>query len=498
MQNKTEVVIVGGGTAGWITAYGLSKHLAKFLNITLIESDQIGTVGVGEATIPSMKVFHRLVGIDEQEFMRETQATFKLGISLENWGNVDDKYIHSFGTIGQGSWISEFHEYWLEANDQGFGGSLDDYCLELKAAKENKFALSVNKNPLLYAYHLNATAYAKYLRKKSERLGVNRVEGRISDIRKSSQTGEIVSLNLDNGRVIKGDFFIDCSGFRGLLIGETLGVEYLDWSHWLRSNRAIAVQTELNSPPVPYTRAISHSAGWQWQIPLQSRMGNGIIYCDKYLSDEDAKKTLFDNLPGEPRSEPNMLRFSTGRRKKFWHKNCVAVGLSSGFLEPLESTSIHLVTTSVIRLMRLFPFAGKGNNKELEEEYNSQTLNEMESVRDFVILHYKLTQRSDSEYWNDYRTMDVPDSLSHRLEIFRKHGYASSDGLFHVPSWVQVMLGQGLYPERHHRASGILPPAGLKEQMTKIKNHIDMSLQQMPSHEDFIKQYCAAPSQAVK
>lgn len=498
MQNKTKVVIAGGGTAGWITAYSLSRHLGKFLDITLVESDQIGTVGVGEATIPSMKVFHRLVDIDEQEFMRETQATFKLGISLENWGNIGDKYIHSFGTIGQGSWISEFHEYWLEAQDQGFGGSLDDYCLELKAAKQNKFALSINKKPLLYAYHLDATAYAKYLRKKSEQLGAQRVEGKISDVQNHPESGDIRSLHLDNDKVIEGDFFIDCTGFKGLLISEKLGVGFQDWSHWLRSNRAIAVQTELNVPPVPYTRSISHSAGWQWQIPLQSRMGNGIIYCDKYLSDEDAKQTLYDNLPSEPLTEPNMLRFTTGRREKFWHKNCVAVGLSSGFLEPLESTSIHLITTSVIRLMRLFPFAGGSDNQRLADEYNALTLKEMESVRDFVILHYKLTQRDDSDYWNDYRTMEVPDSLSHRLEIFRKHGYTSSDGLFHVPSWVQVMMGQGLYPERHHSASRILPPAGLKEQLAKLKNHVDMGLKQMPSHEDFIKQYCAAPPPAGK
>lgn len=494
--DKTRVVIAGGGTAGWITAYSLSRHLGKFLDITLVESDQIGTVGVGEATIPSMKVFHRLVDIDEQEFMRETQATFKLGISLENWGNIGDKYIHSFGTIGQGSWIAEFHEYWLEAQAQGFGGSLDDYCLELKAARQNKFSTHINKTPLLYAYHLNATDYAKYLRKKSEKLGVKRIEGKISDIKDNPKTGNIASLQLDNGKTVEGDFFVDCTGFKALLLGEHLKVGFEDWSHWLRSNRAIAVQTELTVPPVAYTRSISHDKGWQWQIPLQSRMGNGIIYCDKYMSDEEAKQKLYDNLPGEPLTEPNMLRFTTGKRDKFWYKNCVAIGLSSGFLEPLESTSIHLITTAVIRLMRLFPFTDDWQQQA--DEFNALTEKEMNSVRDFVILHYKLTQRDDSDYWNDYRTMDVPETLTHRLEIFRKNGYTSSDGLFHVPSWVQVMMGQGLMPERHHRASRILPPQGLKEQLAKIRNHVDMQLKQLPSHPDFIKQYCSAPESKLK
>ncbi|MEQ9210578.1 MAG: tryptophan 7-halogenase [Pseudomonadales bacterium] len=489
--DKTRVVIAGGGTAGWITAYSLSKRLAPFLDITLVESDQIGTVGVGEATIPSMKVFHQLVDIDEQEFMRETQATFKLGISLENWGNIGDKYIHSFGTLGQGSWIAQFHEYWLEAQEKGFAGSMDDYCLELKAAKQGKFATKINNTTLLYAYHLNATAYAQFLRKKSEQQGVTRVEGKISDIKNDPASGDITSLHLDNGKTIEGDFFIDCTGFRALLLGENLKVGFEDWSHWLKANRAIAVQTELVGDPVTYTRSISHASGWQWQIPLQSRMGNGIIYCDKYISDDEAKQTLYDNLPGEPLTEPNMLRFSTGRREKFWHKNCVAIGLSSGFLEPLESTSIHLITTAVIRLMRLFPFSE--NNRHLADEFNDLTLKEMESVRDLVIFHYKQTERNDSEYWNDYRTMDVPESLTHRIEIFRNNGYTSSDGVFHVTSWVQVMMGQGIYPKQHHSATRILPPDELKQQLDKIRSHIDMNLKKLPSHKDFIKQYCPAP-----
>lgn len=497
-DNRTKVVIAGGGTAGWLTAYSLAKRLGKLLDITLVESDQIGTVGVGEATIPSMKVFHQLVEIDEQAFMRATQATFKLGISLENWGNIGDKYIHSFGVLGVGTWMAEFHEFWLEGLAQGFAGPLDDYCLELKAAKQGKFATAINNMPLLYAYHLDATAYARFLRQQSEELGVRRVEGKIAGVDLDANSGNISALRLDGDAALPGDVFVDCTGFRGLLIGDYLGVPFEDWSHWLASNRAIAVQTEAAEPPRPYTRSIAHPAGWQWRIPLQGRVGNGIIYCDRFLSDDEAKQTLFDNLPGKPLTEPLALRFKTGRREKAWHKNCIAIGLSSGFLEPLESTSIHLITTSIARLMRLFPFSG--NTERLAEQYNLLTNRELEAVRDFIIMHYKLTERNDSPYWDAYRTMDIPESLAHRMAVFQENGYTSADdaGLFHVTSWVQVMMGQGLYPEQHHGASRLLPPAGLKEQLGKISQSVEAKLAQLPSHEDFVRKYCASPLAGTK
>lgn len=491
--DRTKVVIAGGGTAGWLTAYSLAKRLGGLLEITLVESDQIGTVGVGEATIPSMKVFHDLVGIDEPAFMRATQATFKLGISLENWANIGDRYIHSFGVLGQGSWLAEFHEYWLEGREKGIAGPMEDYCLELKAALRCRFATEVNRQRLLYAYHLDATAYAKYLRKEAEVLGARRVEGKISGVDRDPANGNITSLQLQDGRSLPGEVFVDCTGFRSLLLGEYLGIEFEDWSHWLSSDRAIAVQTESTEAPVPYTRSIAHPAAWQWRIPLQSRTGNGIIYCSKFLSDDEAKKTLLGNLSGKPLTEPLMLRFTTGRRVKAWHKNCIAIGLSSGFLEPLESTSIHLITTAIFRLMRLFPHSG--NSERLAEQYNRLTNREMEAVRDFVIMHYKLTRRNDSAYWNAYRTMEIPEPLAHRMDIFQKNGFTSSDdaGLFHVTSWVQVMMGQGLYPEQHHCATQVLPTAGLKEQLDKIRQSVDMKLKQLPSHDAFIKKYCRAP-----
>jgi tryptophan halogenase len=491
MKSKTKVVIAGGGTAGWLTAFSLVTRLGNLLDITLIESDQIGTVGVGEATIPTIQTFHRLIGIDEQEFMAATQATFKLGIMFDNWGQQGDSYIHSFGEIGQRSWMAEFHELWMAAKAQGFGGSLEDYCLELKAAKANKFATHIGKKPINFAYHMNATAYAAYLRKKSEKAGVNRIEGRIETVL-NDQEGNISTLILDNKKQILGDVFIDCTGFRGLLIGQNLDVEYEDWSHWLAANSAIAVQTQAVESPRPYTRAIAHSAGWQWRIPLQNRVGNGIVYSSQFLSDDVAQSTLMENLTGESITEPRQLRFTTGRRKKAWHKNCIAIGLSSGFLEPLESTSIHLVTTAILRLMKLFPFAGKINL--LAEQFNRETRLELETIRDFIILHYKLTERNDSPFWNFYRTMPIPDSLAHRMAIFHENGYAWPDdvSLFRVDSWVQVMMGQGLMPKQHHEAGRVLPAKRLEQQLMTLKEMINQSVSQLPEHGDFIQKYCPA------
>jgi tryptophan halogenase len=491
MNKKTKVVVAGGGTAGWLTAYSLITRLGNVLDITLVESDQIGTVGVGEATIPTMRTYHRLVGIDEKEFMTATQATFKLGIQFDNWGQQGDSYFHSFGEIGQRSWMAEFHEFWMEAKAQGFGGSLDDYCLELKAAQANKFATFAGKKPLNFAYHLNATAYAAYLRKKSEIAGVNRIEGRIEDIQ-NDETGNISSLTLDSGNKVCGDVFIDCTGFRGLLIGKHLEVEYDDWSHWLAADSAFAVQTEAVEAPRPYTRAIAHPAGWQWRIPLQNRVGNGIVYSSQFLSDDEACSTLMNNLTGPTITEPRKIKFTTGRRKKAWHKNCIAIGLSSGFLEPLESTSIHLITTALLRLMKLFPFGG--NTDLLAEQFNRETQLELETIRDFIILHYKLTQRNDSPFWGHYQHMEIPDSLTHRMAMFGENGYAWPDdvSLFRVDSWVQVMMGQGLTPKQHHGAGRVLPVNGLKEQMTALKSMIAQSVSKLPEHADFVKQYCPA------
>jgi tryptophan 7-halogenase len=492
-SEKTRVVIAGGGTAGWLTAFSLATRLGSVLEITLVESDQIGTVGVGEATIPTMKTFHQLMMIDEREFMAATQATFKLGIFFEDWAHIGDSYIHSFGTIGQGSWMAEFHEYWLELHARGLGENLEDYCLEWKAARHGKFATKVGETPLNYAYHLNATAYAQYLRGKSEALGVRRVEGKIANVPLCPETENILSLDLDGGQVVKGDVFIDCTGFRGLLIGEVLGVGYEDWSHWLAADSAWAVQTESAQAPPPYTRAMAHACGWQWRIPLQHRVGNGLVYSSRFCSDEQARDLLLKNLAGVPITEPRQLKFKTGRREKAWHRNCVAVGLAAGFLEPLESTSIHLITTALIRLMRLFPF--HADCEQQAERFNTESKFEWEEVRDFIILHYKQTFRTDSEFWNYYRTMQVPHNVTHRLEIFRKNGYVWPDkvGLFRIDSWVQVMMGQGVFPHNHHGAGRIPGTQVLDQHLGELRALVARNLAQLPDHQAFLQQYCPTP-----
>jgi tryptophan halogenase len=492
MGEKIRVVVAGGGTAGWLTAYILARRLGNLLEVTLVESDQIGTVGVGESTIPTIRRFHQFFDIDEREFMRATQASFKLGILFDNWGAPGESYVHSFGEIGQSNWMVEFHQYWLEAHANGFGGSLEDYCLEVKALKAGKFAPKVGETPLTYAFHLDATAYAGFLRQKGESLGVRRVEGKISEITVDAVTGNIQSLELEQHRQVAGDFFIDCTGFRSLLLGGALDVEYEDWSHWLAADRAVAVQTRNTEPPSPYTHAIAHSSGWQWRVPLQGRKGNGLVYSSRFCSDDDARKTLLGNITGKTITEPNLLRFKTGRRVDAWHKNCVAIGLSSGFLEPLESTSIHLITTAIVRLMKLFPFAGA--MAPLAEEFNRKSRLEWEAVRDFVILHYKQTQRDDSEFWNYYRTMDIPDSLARRMELFKENGYVWPDSvdLFRGHSWVQVMMGQGLFPEHRHGAGRILPPEALKLELEKLSAFVTHNLAKLPDHNDFIQQYCPA------
>ncbi|GBL04354.1 tryptophan halogenase family protein [Glaciecola sp. KUL10] len=497
MNKKTKVVIAGGGTSGWLSAYSLIARLGAVLDITLIESDHIGTVGVGEATIPTMRNYHQLIGIDEQEFMRATQATFKLGIEFENWGQQQQSYMHSFGEIGQRSWMVEFHEFWMEAKANGFGGSLDDYCLELKAAKANKFATKLGNRSINYAYHLNATAYAQYLRGKSEALGVKRVEGKITHI-SNHANGNISCLYLDNGLQIDGDFFIDCTGFKSLLLGESLGVVFEDWGHYLAADSAFAVQTESVEDPKPFTVATAHSAGWQWRIPLQHRTGNGLVFSNQFLGDQAALDLLTQNLKGKMISEPRKLKFRTGRRQKAWYKNCVAIGLANGFIEPLESTSIHLVTTALVRLMKLFPISESTSFQA--ERFNQETNKELESIRDFIILHYHLTEREDSEFWRHYKNMQIPETLNHRMQIFKENAYAWPDevGLFRVDSWVQVMMGQGIFPKQHHLGAKVIETKGLHQQLSSYKQMVEKAVAQLPTHVDFLKQYCDSHLQQME
>ncbi|MGF6272057.1 tryptophan halogenase [Massilia sp. UYP11] len=486
------VVIAGGGTAGWMAAACISKVLGKRLDIKLIESDEIGTVGVGEATIPTLINFHNLLEINEQEFMAATKATFKLGIAFEGWRNVNEDYIHSFGLTGTDHWTAGFQHFWRKGRERGLAGDYGDYCLELRAARENRFA-HLPRGGMNYAYHLDATAYAKYLRAFSERFGVQRIEGKIVDVTTSALTGHIRSLTLDSGADIEGDLFIDCTGFRALLIGQALGVEYQDWSQWLFNDSAAALQTASSGDAVPYTRSIAHGFGWQWRIPLQHRVGNGMVFSSRHVEQEQAIGALLANVEGEALMKPRVLRFTPGQRRQVWKGNCVAVGLSSGFLEPIESTSIHLIQRSIVRLMQMFPSAGIAHSDV--EEYNRQAALEVEHIRDFIILHYKVTNRGDTPYWREARDMTVPASLQHRIDLFRETGrvFRVPNELFAENSWIQVMLGQGITPLQHHQSADLMGDEELAHFLGSIKASVDKTVSQLPTHQQYVARYCAAP-----
>ena len=496
MDNKIvkKIVIAGGGTAGWMAAAAISKQLGQYMDVTLVESDAISTIGVGEATIPTLLAFHLLLDLDEAEFMRATSATFKLGIQFENWGQLGDRYIHSFGSIGQESWIGGFQHFWLKAAQQGDMKALGEYCLELQAAKAGKFAIT--KNPFLnYAFHLDATRYAQFLRKISEKHGVKRVEGKIVDVALEASSGDITHLTLESGETISGDLFIDCTGLRGLLIEEALQTGYEEWSDWLPCDRALAVQTESTTKEIlPFTRSIAHESGWQWRIPLQHRVGNGLVYSSKHISDDEARQCLMDNIEGETITEPLLIKFVTGRRRQGWKNNCIALGLASGFLEPLESTSIHLIGSGVIRLMRLLSVGGIG--QAAIDEYNQATSLELERVRDFIVLHYHATSRDDSAFWRHCRDMEIPESLAHRIALFKETGqvFKAEDELFRIDSWLQVMLGQGITPQSYHPVVDMMTDEQLRTQLSKLHSSIKSRVAQLPTHTDFINQYCGIPA----
>lgn len=484
-----KVVIAGGGTAGWIAAAALSQQLGRLLDITLVESEEIGTVGVGESTVPPMRVFHKLLGIDEQEFMRAAAATFKLAIWFEGWGRIGDRYVHPFGRHGKPTWLCEFHHFWLHGLSRGCTAELGEYCVEWLAAKQGKFATSPQSD-INYAYHIDAALYAKFLRRFAAGWGVKRVEGKISAVRQHSATGHIESLLLDSGQSLEGDLFIDCTGFRGLLIEQTLHTGFEDWSHWLPCDSAVAVQTESVAPPNPYTSALAHGAGWRWHIPLQHRVGNGLVYCSRYLSDEDARQRLLQAVSGKLVRQPWTLKIRPGRRRKAWNKNCVAFGLASGFVEPLESTSIHMIITAVTRLMQFFPF--DGITSACVEQYNDESRAEIERIRDFIVLHYHTTERDDTPFWRYCKHMEIPDSLSRRIELFKEsaHAFQAEGELFRVDSWIQVLLGQGVMPNHYHPVARTLPDTELGQVLNGLRAAVSQAVAKLPSQQQFIDSYC--------
>ncbi|MCU6455730.1 tryptophan 7-halogenase [Sphingomonas sp. A2-49] len=482
------IVIAGGGTAGWLAAAILTRQLGTLAQVTLVESDDIGTVGVGESTIPTVRAFHALVGIDERTFMQATGASFKLGISFENWARDGDRYIHSFGDVGTSTWMSEFQHFWLEARARGLARPFGAYCLEHEAADAGRFA--IGSSPALnYAYHFDAGRYARFLRQRCESNGLRRVEGTIERVERDTANGDIAALVMADGTRIAGDLFFDCTGFRALLIGETLGVGFEDWSHWLPTDRALAMQTAATGPAVPYTRAIAHDAGWRWKIPLQHRVGNGLVYCSDYLGDDAAHDRLLRSVEGDRLIEPRLIRFRTGRRKAAWHRNCIALSLASGFVEPLESTSIHLIMIALTRFLQLLPAGRPG--AAATARFNQQAAQEIEGVRDFIILHYHLNGREEP-FWRDRREMGIPDSLAERIALFREsaNAYQADHDLFRVASWLQVMFGQRLDPASRHPLLQLMPPDQLRAAMDGMSSRVASTVAQLPPHQDFLDRYC--------
>jgi len=494
-----KVVIVGGGTAGWMTAAAMGKIFGKTdMDIQLVESDQIGTIGVGEATIPQINLFNRLLELDEDEFVKSTQATFKLGIEFVDWTRIGDSYIHPFGSYGADMEGVPFHHFWLHQHQAGYPHDLSEFCLQSVAAKRNKFQRPIKdarNSPLghiTYAFQFDAILYAQFLRKFAENRGAKRIEGRIVNTALNSETGFVEAVELENGEKVEGDLFIDCSGFRGLLIEQALKTGYDDWSEWLPCNRAVAVPCEREGPATPYTRATARQAGWQWRIPLQHRTGNGHVYCSDYISDDEATSILLNNLEGPALRDPFQLRFTTGMRKKTWNKNVVALGLSGGFMEPLESTSIHLIQTGIARLMTFFP--SRSFEQADIDEYNRLTRIEYEYIRDFLVLHYRQTERNDSDFWRHCQNLPVSDHLKRKMSLYEASGriYREKDELFTDTSWLAVMHGQGLKPRGHHPVVTGLGHQAVFERVESVRSIMNASADHMPDHMDFIRENCAA------
>ena len=491
-----KIAIIGGGTAGWMTAAALGNMLQGDCRVTLVESEAIGTVGVGEATIPPLKLFNAQLGIDENDFMRNVQGSFKLGIEFVDWARKGHRYMHPFGQFGADFDSVPLHQYWLKARSEGDQTPLGAYSVAQVAAYEGRFQRPTRDPRLVqstfdYAYHLDAGLYARFLRRYAEERGVTRVEGRVGEVKQHAESGNITAVELDDGRVVEADFFIDCSGFRGLLIEGALESGYEDWTHWLPCDRAVAVPCEKAGEFTPYTRSTAHEAGWQWRIPLQHRTGNGLVYCSRFLDDDAAAARLQAGLDGPALAEPLFLRFQTGRRRVFWNRNCVAIGLSAGFLEPLESTSIHLIQSAIGRLLALFP------DRDLDPlaiaEFNRITAEEYERVRDFLVLHYHATQRDDSELWRYCANMSIPDPLRYKMDHFRRYGRLVSVGpeLFQNPNWLAVHIGQFNWPERY---DPLVDERGIDgaARLASLRRVIREAVNAMPTHRMYVRKNCRA------
>jgi tryptophan halogenase len=493
------IAIVGGGTAGWMTAAALAKVLGpEYATITLIESDEIGTVGVGEGTIPQIGIFNRLLGVEEDEFVRRVKGTFKLGVEFVDWARIGHTYFHPFGPFGVDMAGVSFHAFWLRLKELGVASDLADYSLQAAAARQLKFMRPVDAGPrsmlskIHYAFHFEAALWAKYLRELAEARGVVRLEGKVGQVALRGEDGFVEALTLQDGRRIEADLYVDCSGFRGLIIEQALHAGYEDWSDLLPCDRAWAIQCESVGDPTPFTRSTAREAGWQWRIPLQHRVGNGYVYSSRFISDDEAAATLLANLDGKAIGEPRQLRFMGGRRKRFWVKNCVSIGLAAGFMEPLESTSIHLIQSAIAKLLTMFPdrtFAPADIDR-----FNRVSTTEWEQVRDFLVLHYNATQRDDTPFWRHCRDMEVPETLKEKYRVFATYGrvFRENEELFNDTSWFAVMIGQLLEPRTYDPVADVLSEAETRRRLDEIRSAVKASADYMPLHRKFIEENCAA------
>ncbi|MEN2709623.1 tryptophan halogenase family protein [Sphingomonas sp. NPDC092331] len=497
-RNIRSILIVGGGTAGWMTAATFARILGPdYAKITLVESDEIGIIGVGEATIPQMATFNRMLGLDEDQFVRETKGSFKLGIQFVNWGRIGHRYFHPFGRYGLDMKGVSFHAYYLRLRQLGEAPDVDAWSLQAMAARDDKFmrGIDAGNSPLsdiAYAYHFDAGLYARFLRRYAEERGVVRREGRIVDVKLRGEDGFVQSVTMQDGSEIEADLFVDCSGFRGLIIEQALKAGYTDWSHYLPCNRAIAVPCASVDAWTPYTRSTAHAAGWQWRIPLQHRIGNGHVFSSHHMSDDEATAILMANLDGEPLADPRVVPFTTGHRNRMWVKNCVALGLAGGFLEPLESTSIWLIQSGLSRFLTMFP--DRDFNQADIDRYNRIMITDYEEIRDFLVLHYHATERTDSAFWDYCRTMAIPERLAEKMRVFRSHGRAfrENEELFNDTSWFAVMLGQLIEPASHDPVADVMPLDETRARLAHIREAVANSADYMPSHRDFIREHCAA------
>lgn len=499
------IAVVGGGSAGWMSAAAISKMFGRKIDIMLVESEEIGLIGVGEATVPHLSAFNRLLEIDEADFVRQTQGSFKLGIQFNDWGKIGDSYVHGFGTIGRDLGLLPFHQYWLKARAEGRAKDISRYSLNTVAAPLGKFMAAPSDAPpnsplaeIAYAYHFDAVLYARFLRRRAESQGVRRIEGKVVAVHRGGERGFVESVQLESGDRIAADLFLDCTGFRSLLIGDALEVDFDNWTQWLPCDRALAVPCEKVGPPTPYTRSTAREAGWQWRIPLQHRTGNGYVYSSQFTTNDGAAEILLNSLDGNALADPRLLHFTTGKRRKLWDRNVIALGLAGGFLEPLESTAIYLVQAGINRLMALFPNADC--DAALQNAYNEQSTFEYERIRDFLILHYHVTERTDSDFWNYVRTMTIPDTLQQYIDLFVSNGQFFRNGseLFGLTSWVQVMLGQGLHPRAYHPAVDWVAEPDLHSLVDHVEKVVASNVSLMPAHEQFIARCCAAPPHSVQ